>query len=125
MSAKGESERDRVLRSVRPLHDVPAAPGWNHEELAGLIDDGPRRPAAVLVALIEREGTLSVLFTRRNDDLTQHAGQVSFPGGGVDAGDARCNRRSVTGDTRGNGVDSALIRPSAISTRSRRFRTIA
>lgn len=44
--------------------------------------------AGVLVPLINRERGLSVLLTRRTDDLAKHAGQVAFPGGRVDDGDA-------------------------------------
>jgi 8-oxo-dGTP pyrophosphatase MutT (NUDIX family) len=47
----------------------------------------PIRPAAVLVPVIERE-ELSVLFTQRTAHLTDHAGQISFPGGKIDADDA-------------------------------------
>ena len=47
------------------------------------------KPAAVLIPIIERrDAALSVLFTRRADHLARHAGQVSFPGGRVDEGDA-------------------------------------
>jgi 8-oxo-dGTP pyrophosphatase MutT (NUDIX family) len=34
-----------------------------------------------------RQIEVSVLFTRRTDNLAHHAGQVSFPGGSVEAGD--------------------------------------
>lgn len=44
-------------------------------------------PAAVLVPVINRPGGLSVLLTRRTDHLIDHAGQISFPGGKMDAGD--------------------------------------
>lgn len=47
---------------------------------------GPRR-AAVLVPLLEREGRLTALFTRRPETLRAHPGQVSFPGGGLDPGE--------------------------------------
>jgi len=46
------------------------------------------RPAAVLVPLVRRSGGLTVLLTRRTDHLNDHAGQVSFPGGRTDPGDA-------------------------------------
>jgi 8-oxo-dGTP pyrophosphatase MutT (NUDIX family) len=49
---------------------------------------GPPTPAAVLVPLVNREGGLSVLFTQRSADLVDHAGQISFPGGRVEPGDA-------------------------------------
>jgi len=49
---------------------------------------GPMREAAVLLPLILREPELTVLFTRRTDDLPDHAGQISFPGGRRDTGDA-------------------------------------
>jgi len=45
-------------------------------------------PAAVLVPLVERESGLSVLLTRRAGHLAHHAGQISFPGGRLEAGDA-------------------------------------
>ena len=45
-------------------------------------------PAAVLVPVINRPDGLSVLLTRRTDHLSDHAGQISFPGGKVDAKDS-------------------------------------
>ncbi len=39
------------------------------------------RPASVLVPVVDREGGLTVLFTRRTAHLHDHAGQISFPGG--------------------------------------------
>jgi 8-oxo-dGTP pyrophosphatase MutT (NUDIX family) len=44
-------------------------------------------PAAVLMPLVER-GELAVLFTQRATQLRNHAGQISFPGGRIEAGDA-------------------------------------
>jgi len=41
----------------------------------------PIAPAAVLVPIVERGGELTVLLTRRNAELSSHAGQISFPGG--------------------------------------------
>jgi len=39
------------------------------------------RRAAVLVPIVRRPGGLTVLLTQRTEHLTNHAGQVSFPGG--------------------------------------------
>jgi 8-oxo-dGTP pyrophosphatase MutT (NUDIX family) len=44
--------------------------------------------AAVLAALFERDGQLWAVFTRRPSHLRLHAGQVSFPGGRREVGDA-------------------------------------
>ena len=46
------------------------------------------RAAAVLVPLLPRPDGLHVLFTERSKELRAHAGQVSFPGGSIDPGDA-------------------------------------
>jgi len=46
------------------------------------------RPAAVLCPIVEREGVLRVVLTVRSHELKHHAGQIAFPGGKVDAGDA-------------------------------------
>ena len=46
-------------------------------------------PAAVLVPLIvDEQPPLSVLLTRRTDHLHHHPGQISFPGGRVEAQDS-------------------------------------
>jgi len=49
---------------------------------------GPKVPAAVLVPLIDRAEGLAVLLTRRTAHLDHHAGQISFPGGRLERGDA-------------------------------------
>ncbi len=46
----------------------------------------PIRAAAVLVPIIAREQPM-VLLTKRSAHLPEHSGQVSFPGGKIDAGD--------------------------------------
>jgi 8-oxo-dGTP pyrophosphatase MutT (NUDIX family) len=44
--------------------------------------------AAVLVPVYVSAGDLHVVFTRRREDLRRHAGEVSFPGGRFDEGEA-------------------------------------
>lgn len=44
--------------------------------------------AGVLIPIIERGHELTVLLTERSPDLKHHAGQVSFPGGRMETGDA-------------------------------------
>lgn len=48
---------------------------------------GPLIPAAVLFPIVLREGGHTVLLTERTAHLRDHAGQVSFPGGRVEAED--------------------------------------
>jgi len=45
-------------------------------------------PAAVLALLFPVPGDLAVVLTQRTEHLGRHAGQVSFPGGRVEPGDA-------------------------------------
>jgi 8-oxo-dGTP pyrophosphatase MutT (NUDIX family) len=68
-----------------------APPAWT-PELPG--DGGLLHPhrapaaASVLVPLVMRDDGLHVLLTRRTVHLRDHAGQISFPGGRVEAHDA-------------------------------------
>lgn len=78
----------QLHHALYPLTTVPLGEGWNLDEVADLLPaDGVAAQAAVLVPLIPRDAGLQVLLTRRTDALRQHAGQVSFPGGRIDAGD--------------------------------------
>jgi 8-oxo-dGTP pyrophosphatase MutT (NUDIX family) len=55
--------------------------------LAILAREQPIRPAAVLIAVIDRPQP-TVLLTQRSAHLNEHAGQISFPGGKIDGTDA-------------------------------------
>ena len=46
------------------------------------------RPAAVLVALWDRDGEVHVILTKRASHLKHHPGQIAFPGGKQEAGDS-------------------------------------
>jgi 8-oxo-dGTP pyrophosphatase MutT (NUDIX family) len=48
----------------------------------------PARPASTLLALYPGDEGLVIPLTVRHGDLRAHAGEVSLPGGSVDAGDA-------------------------------------
>jgi 8-oxo-dGTP pyrophosphatase MutT (NUDIX family) len=56
-------------------------------EEAQAMDVHGGKDAAVLVPLFE-DGGLHAVFTRRRNDLKRHAGEISFPGGRRDAGEA-------------------------------------
>jgi len=77
-----------LRHALHPLATPPRDEPYNREELRGLLPDVPLpREAAVLVGIVERERVFRVLLTLRTDGLRHHAGQVSFPGGRMEAGD--------------------------------------
>jgi len=79
-----------LLRNVlHPLDIPPAGLGWNHAELIDLLPDQGKslHQAAVLIGLVDRGDGPQVLLTRRAELMRNHAGQISFPGGRIEAGD--------------------------------------
>jgi 8-oxo-dGTP pyrophosphatase MutT (NUDIX family) len=73
----------RVALAARPRRDYPF-----HELDATHLPEGGLRRAAVLVPVLERDGEICFLFTKRPQELRRHGGQVCFPGGRIDATDA-------------------------------------
>jgi len=67
------------------------------------------REAAVLVLLAGGPHGPDVLLTERAPDLRAHAGQVSFPGGGRDPGDASAAAAAVREATEEVGLDAASV----------------
>ncbi len=67
------------------------------------------RPAGVLILLIEREEHLSVVLTQRTAHLYDHAGQISFPGGRQDEGDADIIATALRESAEEIGTDSTQI----------------
>ena len=78
---------DSLRRAAYPLEAAPTGAPWNLQELEDLLSPGEPRPAAVLVGVVAHPESPSVLLTRRHDGLRHHAGQVSFPGGRIEAFD--------------------------------------
>jgi 8-oxo-dGTP pyrophosphatase MutT (NUDIX family) len=71
--------RLRLARS-RPASAVYGDDGTGRDEAATV--------AAVLVPIVAHPAGLTVLFTQRTAHLKAHSGQVSFPGGRAEPGDA-------------------------------------
>jgi 8-oxo-dGTP pyrophosphatase MutT (NUDIX family) len=80
------------LAGSQPRHELGdwLVPGLTAGESQQYRTFFPRAPipAAVLIPLIEREAGPTVLLTQRATQLRNHAGQISFPGGRIEPGDA-------------------------------------
>jgi 8-oxo-dGTP pyrophosphatase MutT (NUDIX family) len=64
-----------IRRRLAPADAVRMPPTRDH------------KTAAVLLPLMVRDGEFEMLYTRRNDRMKTHAGQVAFPGGRLDMRD--------------------------------------
>ncbi len=76
------------LSAVAVRRRFAAPPVWRPETVVEkrFVNRGPTA-ASVLVPLVLRD-TLTVLLTQRTEHLSDHAGQISFPGGRVEPMDA-------------------------------------
>ena len=98
----------------------PHGVGQNSD--AGFSDDGdsgtllnqatprqPLKPAAVLILIINRPDGPTVLFTQRTANLSDHAGQISFPGGRVEEHDRSAEHAALRETFEETGVDESRI----------------
>jgi 8-oxo-dGTP pyrophosphatase MutT (NUDIX family) len=107
--------RGRLTLDVPPALADPAVAGAR-----GDLDLNPEtwqragvkatKPAAVLVPIIDR-ATPTVLLTLRTAELASHAGQVAFPGGKIDPGDASPVAAALREAKEEIGLQPALIEP--------------
>jgi 8-oxo-dGTP pyrophosphatase MutT (NUDIX family) len=74
--------KERLGRATPPAFAV-----YGDDRLESDLAAPPPKPAAVLIPIVLRE-PLTVLFTKRTSHLKAHAGQVAFPGGRAEPGDA-------------------------------------
>lgn len=81
-----QSEIDRLIAAIaRPAGE---SSDFDLNPLTNLPPGRVLRPAAVLIALWLRPEGIRLILTKRASHLKHHPGQIAFPGGKVDAGDA-------------------------------------
>ncbi|MEM1429786.1 MAG: CoA pyrophosphatase [Pseudomonadota bacterium] len=87
------SLRDRLEAAV----SVRGGPSSDFDLNAGIVLPEGRslRDAAVLIAVIDSHGGPEVLLTKRSARLKHHPGQVAFPGGKLDEGDANATAAAL------------------------------
>lgn len=71
-----------LVREGRPSSDYDLSRG------VFLPENRVLRQAGVLIGVIDRGAGAQVVLTKRSSALKHHPGQIAFPGGKVDAGDA-------------------------------------
>src|SRR6201995_323021 len=70
----------------------------------------PVRPAAGLIPVVDHKEP-TVLLTQRSPDLSEHAGQIAFPGGKIDATDASPRDAALREAWEEVGLDRSFIDP--------------
>jgi 8-oxo-dGTP pyrophosphatase MutT (NUDIX family) len=78
---KALEEGNPAARGLRSDYDL------NRDAKLKDLHNVPRRDAAVLVPIVVYEDYATVILTKRQDHLSAHPGQVSFPGGSVEEAD--------------------------------------
>jgi 8-oxo-dGTP pyrophosphatase MutT (NUDIX family) len=78
-----------------------------------VVPRGPLVPAAVLVPIVDR-GEPYLVFAKRTDRVGQHRGQISFPGGRVDPGDASALDAALRECEEEVGLPRAVVEPLGV-----------
>ena len=99
----------------------PQSGDHGNDRMLGIIaQEQPIRPAAVLIPVVDHPQP-TVLLTQRSAHLNDHAGQISFPGGKIDATDASPLDAALREAEEEVGLDAAVRRADRLS-RSLRHR---
>lgn len=69
------------------------------------------RTAGVLVPIVNRPGSPTVLLTLRSQTLTHHAGQIAFPGGRAEPADVDIVATALRETCEETGIDATFITP--------------
>ena len=77
---------DRIREAL--AHPGEGSSDFDLNGRQGLVTPDKLRPAGVLVPLVERDGVIRVILTKRASHLKHHPGQIAFPGGKLEDSDA-------------------------------------
>ena len=107
--------RQRLTLDVPPgLTDSSITPARGDHDadpvMQKIAEVRPIRPAAVLVPIVDHPEP-TVLLTQRAQHLPDHPGQVSFPGGKIDKGDANPRASALREADEEIGLERAHVEP--------------
>ncbi len=94
---------------LAPLVDRAGRAGWADLSRFAPPPDGSGRASAVLVLLTETDGGPAIVLLERAATMRRHAGQVAFPGGAVDPGDADLAATALREAEEEIGLDPATV----------------
>jgi 8-oxo-dGTP pyrophosphatase MutT (NUDIX family) len=95
------------LRAVLAAEPAPA----HSAQVTGLMPEGSVTPAAVLLPIVQRAAGPMLLLTQRAGHLRQHAGQISFPGGRIEAADAGAMAAALRETHEEIGIEPRFVEP--------------
>ncbi len=78
-------------------------------ELRDAIVDNALKEAAVLIGIVERPEGLCMILTKRTENLSNHSGQVAFPGGKIDPTDASAEMAALREAQEEIGLDTSEV----------------
>jgi 8-oxo-dGTP pyrophosphatase MutT (NUDIX family) len=122
VSTAGPAPGDSALESVvsAPPPDAGRLPlDWQSRLRARLLlrpdheigGSQPLQPAAALVPIVLRLEAPTLLLTVRSPHLRRHAGQISFPGGALESGDADAAAAAIRETEEEVGIARRFIEP--------------
>jgi 8-oxo-dGTP pyrophosphatase MutT (NUDIX family) len=88
-----------------------------------VVPPGPLVRAAVLVPIVDRAGEANLVFAQRTHRVGHHAGQISFPGGRIDPGDADDLAAALREAHEEVGLDPLLVEPLGLLDDTETFAT--
>lgn len=86
------------------MGDTQLNPDWDLKA-----DPTNEKQASVLIPIVDRKPEPSILLTKRTEHLASHPGQISFPGGGREAGDRDDLATALREAREEVGIESDLI----------------
>ena len=87
----------KLQQSLEPIKELVLSN--NHDQIL----------AAVMILFIEIDNTWFIVYTRRTNGVSTHQGEVSFPGGGYEAGDRSLVETALRETHEEIGVDAGCI----------------
>lgn len=103
----------RAAFSVQDQIQWQIEPRYAHAFVQRFEDEPSSIRSAVCVAIVERDSEPHIIFILRADELSHHAGQVSFPGGRVDQTDASAVAAALRETHEEVGIEPRYLEPLA------------